>query len=602
MAEINKRPDLKTPYAKTDRYLNNPNLPNAQYVHAYTEWELEELKKCKADPVYFAENYVKIIVLGVGIVQFPIWDWQKDYIRCLHLNRFVIAKIGRQSGKTITSVAYFLHQLLFNPTSINIAILAHKEKQAQDVLARLKLAFEYLPNFLQQGVIEWNKRAIEFANHAKAESGATSNASIRGSSRDIVYLDEFAHVPNNMALEFFDSVYPVITSGKTTKMVITSTPKGLNHFYDIWKKAEKKLNSYVAFKVDWWQVPGRDEAWKKEQIANTSERQFAQEYSCEFLGSSNTLISTKKLQEMIDATPINPDDIHLNIYEAPVEGHVYVCTVDTSEGLGQDYHAISMFDVTEYPYKQVAKYRNNEIDALMLPTIIYSLVKQYNEAFCLVEIKSTGLQVAGILWDELGYENIVRIGTDKKLGQVFTLTDHNPQLGLKTSVQTKRIGCTNLKTLVESEKLIIQDEVTILELRTFISTGKSWEADEGNNDDMVTTLVLFAWLATQKVFMQMLEQDLRQTLSTDKYHLPSDTDYLPIIIESYEHETDPGWIFDAYEEQKIQNKQQNLTPHAQGYEAYWNGKMDQDNPYDPKYQATEWSMWRQGWTEASILF
>lgn len=601
MPILNNSHGAKTPYAPADRYLNNPNLPNSQYVHAYTAWELDELKKCKADPVYFTKNYIKIIVLGKGIVLFPLWDWQADYIRCLHENRFTISKIGRQSGKTTTTIAYLLHQLLFNPTSINIALLAHKETQAQEILKRLKLAFEYLPNFLQQGVLEWNKRSIEFANRAIAVSGATSNSSIRGSSRDIVYLDEFAHVPNNQAEDFFDSTYPVITSGKDTKMIVTSTPKGLNHFYNLWKKAEKKQNSYVTFKIDWWQIPGRDEAWKKETIANTSERQFAQEYECDFLGSSNTLISAKKLGELIECEKINEiNDIYLDIFEEPETDHGYVATIDTSEGLGADYSAISIFDVTEYPYKQVAKYRNNEIDVMILPTIIYSLAKRYNDAFCLIEIKSTGLQVASILWDDLGYENLIRVNTDKKLGQVFDLTGQNAQLGLKTSVQTKRIGCTNLKTLIESDKLIVQDETTILELRTFISNGKSWEADEGNNDDLVTTLVLFAWLITQKSFINLIDQDIRKNLNENKYHLPDDTASLPILIESFEENIVPGWIIDS--DNYHDKPKENRSPNLMGEDAYWDGKFIEDNPFNRAREPEAWDLWNKGWIKSSNIF
>lgn len=515
-------------YGPNDRYLGNPNLPNYQYKHSFTQWEYDEYQKCMMDPVYFAENYIKIVNVDKGLITFPIWDFQKNMIETFHKNRFTICKVARQSGKTTTVVAYLLHYLIFNPM-VRIAILANKGSTAREILSRLELAFEYLPKFLQCGVEEWNKGSVKFNNGSLAVADSTTGSSVRGKSFNIIFLDEFAHIPNHLAVEFFESTYPTISSGQTTKVIIVSTPKGLNYFHTMWEKAIKKQSLYIPIDVHWSQVPGRDEKWKQETISNTSEQQFRQEFGTEFIGSTNTLISADKLQIMIGKDPVYQEDF-VQIYEMPQANKVYCLVADVSEGLGKDYSTFSVFDITQIPYKQVMTYQNNEISPMMFPTIIYATAKKYNEAFVLIEINNIGLQVSDILHHDLEYENLIKIKNSGRNGQeVSDGFAGGIQNGLKTSKQSKRIGCTNLKTLIEADKLLVYDEHTILELKTFSENKNTWAAEDGNHDDLVMTLVNFSWLVSQKTFKTKIDSDIRKVIQEEQFNL-QDTDIVPFGI------------------------------------------------------------------------
>jgi hypothetical protein len=401
-------------------------------------------------------------------------------------------------------------------------------------MGRLQLAFEYLPRFLQQGVKEWNKGSIELANGSRALADSTSGSSIRGRSFNVVFLDEFAFVPNNIAEAFFMSTYPTISSGQTTKVIIVSTPNGLNQFYRMWTEAVEHRSDYVPVEIHWSMVPGRDEAWKEQTIRNTSEDQFRQEFECEFIGSTNTLIHPAKLRSLVWLNPVRHDGF-MDIYKEPEAGRTYTMTVDVAEGQGLDYSSFSIFDVTEIPYRQVAKYKNNKITPLLFPTIILQAAKMYNDAFVLVEINSIGLQVADILHFELAYENLIKIQVKGKQGQQSTPGfTKKIAYGLKTSVQTKNIGCANLKTLIENDKLIINDKDTISELMTFSSDKKSFKAEEGNTDDLAMTLVHFGWLTAQRYFKENIKNDIRQTLQEEQLNL-LDQDIMPFgAISGYQ--------------------------------------------------------------------
>jgi len=517
-------------------YHANPNLPKEGYIHQYTQQELDEYKKCMDDPVYFSRNYIKIVTLDNGLTNFDMYPFQENMINTFHNNRFTICKLPRQVGKTTTAVAYLLHFLLFNEFG-RVAILANKASTAREIMSRLQLAFEYLPRFLQQGVVEWNKGSIQFSNGSLAIADATSGASVRGKTFNILFLDEFAHVPNGIAKAFFDSTYPTISSGKNTKVIIVSTPLGLNLFHSIWKKAVEKENSYIPIEINWWDVPGRDEVWKKETIENTSEEQFRQEFNTEFIGSTNTLISAAKLISMRAITPVETredEDEHgkkaMHIFNLPEPDHVYAIIVDVSEGLGLDYSTFSIFDVSKIPYVQVARYQSNKMNTMVFPTVIYAYANMYNEAFVLVEINTIGLQVADTLHNDLEYAGLLKIQRGGRNGQEVSSGFKTAiQNGLKTSVQTKRIGCANLKTLIENDKLIVQDEDTILELQTFTQTKQTFAAEEGNHDDLAMTLVNFAWLAAQKMFKQSVNNDIRKALQDEQYRI-EDINIVPFGI------------------------------------------------------------------------
>lgn len=509
-------------------YNNNPNLPREDYRHAFTQKEMDEFIKCADDPVYFAMTYMKIINVDRGLIPFEMWDFQQEMLMSFHNNRFSICKLPRQVGKTTTSVAYLLHYILFNE-SVNVAVLANKSAMAREILGRLQLAFEYLPRFLQQGVKEWNKGSIELANGSRIMADSTSGSSIRGRSFNIVFLDEFAFVPNNIAEAFFMSTYPTISSGSTTKVIIVSTPNGLNLFYRMWEDAIKQRSEYKPIEIHWSMVPGRDEAWKEQTIRNTSADQFRQEFECEFIGSTNTLIHPVKLRSLVWQDPIGIEG-NIRVYKKPNPSRTYCMTVDVAEGQGLDYSTFSIIDVSEIPYQVVATFKDNKISPFLFPTIIVQTAKIFNEAFILVEINSIGLQVADIIHYELAYENLIKIEAKGKQGQQQTPGFKKKiAFGLKQSTQTKMIGCTNLKTLVESDKLIINDESTINELMTFSADKKSFKAEEGNNDDMAMTLVNFGWLTGQKYFKENINNDIRKTLQKEILNV-MDQDMVPFGI------------------------------------------------------------------------
>ena len=510
-------------------YNNNPNLPREDYIHAFSQHEIDEYKKCAGDPIYFATTYMKIINVDKGLMPFEMWDFQQDMLKTFHENRFSICKLPRQVGKTTTAVAFLLHYILFNE-NVNVAILANKSSTAREILGRLQLAFEYLPRFLQHGIREWNKGSIELANGSRALADSTSGSSVRGRSFNVIFLDEFAFVPNNIAEAFFMSTYPTISSGNSTKVIIVSTPNGLNLFYRMWMDAIEKRSLYIPIEIHWSMVPGRDEKWKEETIRNTSAEQFRQEFETEFIGSTNTLINPVKLRSLVFKTPIRSEG-KLDIYEDPIPEHTYVMTVDVSEGQNLDYSTYSIIDVTQIPYRQVAKFKDNTIQPMLFPSILYSIGHRYNEAFILVEINTIGLQVSDILHYELAYENIIKIELKGRQGQQYSGGfKKRLAFGLKQSVQTKKIGCANLKTLVESDKLILNDADTIMELTTFSANKQSFAAEEGNNDDLAMTLVNFGWLTGQRYFKENIKNDIRQTLQAEQLQI-TDADITPFAID-----------------------------------------------------------------------
>ena len=490
-------------------YLGNPNLKRANVAQNFTPEEVEEFVKCSKDPVYFITNYIKIISLDLGLVPFNLYPFQADMVNKFHDNRFNIAKLPRQSGKSTVVTAYLLWYSIFND-NVNVAILANKAATAREMLQRLQLSYENLPKWLQQGVVNWNRGSLELENGSKIMAASTSASAVRGMSFNIIFLDEFAFIPTHIADEFFSSVYPTISSGKSTKVIIISTPKGMNMFYKLWHDAEKGKNEYTTTEVHWSQVPGRDAEWKEQTIKNTSEEQFNQEFECEFLGSVNTLITSSKLKILAYDDPLT-SSAGLDIFEEPIEGHDYVCTVDVARGITKDYSAFTIIDTTEIPYKLVAKYRNNKIKPLLFPNIIHQVCTQYNHAYTLVEVNDIGGQVADILQFDLEYDNLLMCSMRGRAGQVVGqgFSGSKVQLGVKMSTTVKKTGCANMKQLIEDDKLIFTDFDIITELTTFIQKGQAWEAEEGCNDDLAMCLVIFSWLATTDYFRELHDSDVR---------------------------------------------------------------------------------------------
>ena len=533
-------------------YLGNPNLKKANTPIEFTQENIEEFMKCKEDPVYFSKNYIKIVSLDEGLVNFKPYKFQEKLIRNFHNHRFNICKMPRQTGKSTTVVSYLLHYAVFND-NINIAILANKSSTAKDLLGRLQLAYENLPRWMQQGILSWNKQSLELENGSKIVASSTSASAVRGGSYNIIFLDEFAFIPNNIADQFFASVYPTISSGKSTKVIIVSTPHGMNHFYRMWHDAERKRNEYVPVEVHWSEVPGRDQKWKQQTIANTSEQQFKVEFECEFLGSVDTLISVSKLKTLIYEDPIKSNK-GLSVYKEPIEDSSYLITVDVARGIGRDYSAFIIYDISNIPYQVVATYKNNEIKPMLFPNIIHELAKSYNMAYILAEVNDIGDQVASILHYDLEYENVLMCSMRGRAGQIVGsgFSGKRSQLGVRMTKAVKKLGCSNLKALIEDDKLFTTDYNIISELTTFIQKNQSFEAEEGCNDDLAMCLVIFSWLVAQDYFKEMTDNDVRKRIYEDqKTQIEQDMAPFGFIVDglddtSFVDQDGDRWHLDEY--------------------------------------------------------
>ena len=503
----------------SDAYLGNPNLKKINTPVEYTKEQIVEYQKCADNPLYFMEKYIQIVSLDKGLVPFEMYDFQKKIVQTIHDNRFTICKLPRQSGKSTTTISYLLHYALFNPNS-NIAILANKSSTARDILGRLQLAYENLPKWLQQGVINWNKGSIELENKSQIVAAATSSSAIRGGSFNIIFLDEFAFVPVNIAEMFFSSVYPTISSGQNTKMIIVSTPYGMNHYYKLWTDAENGNNDYIPVEVHWSEVPGRDEKWKEETIRNTSKEQFQQEFECDFLGSVDTLVSPYKIKSTPYVDPLESRN-GLKMFERPEKDKLYVCTVDVARGTNKDYSAFVIFDVTQVPYRVVCTYKNNEVKPFVFPNVIEQACKGYNGAHVLVEVNDLGQQVSDALQYEIEYDNLLMTTQKGRAGQILgaMYSGRGSQLGIRMTKQIKKIGCTNIKTLVENDKLIINDFSIIEEMSTFSKKGQSWQAEEGANDDLMMCLVIFGWISNQTYFKELTDSNIRNQMYVEQQNL-----------------------------------------------------------------------------------
>lgn len=477
------------------RYMGDPDLRRAKHPQKMNAEMVREWSRCRDDIVYFVKTYMRIVHVDHGMVLFNLWDFQERMLRNMEMQRFFISKCPRQVGKSITTAAFILHYMIFNKDK-NIGILANKASTSAEILDRVKKAFRYLPDFLQPGVEEWNKTSIKLDNGCKVSSHATSSSSVRGQSFSMLFIDEVAFIPPNEWEEFWKSTYPTVSSGKKTKVLMVSTPNGMNQFYDLWQKAVSKKSTFFPFSIHWSDVPGRDEAWKQETIGNTSLEDFLQEYECQFRSSSGTLINAEKIVEMVKEAldPISKDN-DLYIYKEPIKNHNYFCAVDVAEGRGQDYSTAVMIDVTQFPYEIVAVYRSNTVSPLYLPNFLMYFATRYNKAHILIEIANQGLLVAKELYLDLEYENLVQFG--------------GIELGIKTSKRSKAIGCSTLKDLIELDKLIINSRLVADEFTTFVEKNLSFAAMDGYHDDLVMALVVFSYFTTLDEFENYVDRTKR---------------------------------------------------------------------------------------------
>ncbi len=485
---------------QAESYLGNPNVKRDGVQQGWTKELIKEYRKCSKDPVYFAEKYCKVISLDEGLVPFKLYPYQKKMFRHFNEHRFNIVLACRQSGKSISACAYLLWFALFHSEK-TIAVLANKGATAREMLSRITLMLENIPFFLQPGCKALNKGSLEFSNNSRIIAAATSGSSIRGLSVNLLYLDEFAFVER--ANEFYTSTYPVVSSGKDTKIIITSTANGIgNTFYKIWEGAIQRVNEFNSFRVDWWDVPGRDEEWKKQTVGNTSQLQFDQEFGNTFFGTGDTLINAETLMSL-RSIPYKKalESGDLLVYEEPVKNHDYIMTVDVSKGRGQDYSTFNLIDISVRPFAQVAVYRNNTISPLLFPNIIYKYAKVYNDAYVVVESNDQGSVVCNGLYHDLEYENV----------HVESAVKANA-IGIEITRKTKRLGCSAIKDILETNKLNIVDEETILEISTFVAKGQSYEASDGNHDDLMMNLVMFGYFSSTQYFGDMTDINLKQML------------------------------------------------------------------------------------------
>jgi hypothetical protein len=522
-------------------YHGNPNLKSIGHKHEFTEDQIKEYLKCQDDPIYFIENYCHIVTLDNGLQLFKLYECQKKKVDIIVNERKVILMEGRQQGKTVTAAACILHYTIFNADK-TVAIMANKTASAREVLLRYQTMYENLPIWMQQGVKTWNKGDVELENNCRVFTAATTTSGIRGKSVNWLYIDEAAIIPNNVADEFFASVYPTISAGETTKILLTSTPLGYNHFWKFWNEAEKGTNGFVSHFIPYTDIPGRDEAWAEQQLKLLGELKFTQEVLCDFLGSSNTLINARTIATLSskDVLYDNPEGNGIDIYEDPKENHYYCITVDTARGIGGDYSAFVVFDITEMPYKVVAKYRNNKIAPMLYPNVIAKVGEDYNNAFVLVETNDIGGQVVEILHEEIEYDNIFSTVTEKSRQYVSPGFGKSTRLGVNTSKQVKRQGCFNFKSLMEEKKLLVFDADIISEISTFVEKGNTYQADEGYNDDCVMCMVLFGWLSTMPFFKELVDVNTREGLY--KQEMQSITQNLTPFVMRKGDEGPPAWV------------------------------------------------------------
>lgn len=496
------------------------NLKRAGEQIEWTQQRQEEYFKCSMDPIYFVENYMKVVHVDHGLVPLILRDYQKQMIWSMVNNRNTIITTARQIGKSTVTCAYILWYVLFQSDK-TVALLANKGDTAREIMGKVSLAYEHLPKWLQQGVLEANKGSLVLENNSRIIAAATSGSAIRGYSINLLFIDEAAFIENWE--EFFTAVAPTISSGKTTKMILVSTPNGLNHYHKLWVNAKQGRTDYNPIEVTWRAVPGRDEAWRQKTLAdlNFDTDKFAQENECQFLGSSGTLISGKVLGSLVHQEPVQEHD-GLRQYFKPKAGRQYTMVCDVSKGIGLDHQAFSVMDVTEMPYQQVCVYYNNNTLPGDFAEIIYQTAKLYLNATILIEINaSAGDSIATMLLDDYEYDGLLFTESGGRAGKRISMGSAKKGVdkGINTTTVVKAKGCSMLKALVENYQIIINDHDSIAELSTFSKKNKSYEAESGNYDDLTMTLVLFAWLTDQQFFKEMTDintlHKLRNTREED---------------------------------------------------------------------------------------
>jgi hypothetical protein len=482
--------------------------------------QIKEYIKCQEDVIYFMSNYAWVFKPGSGNIKFQPYDYQKKFARMIVDNRFVISKFPRQAGKSTTTALVIVWMLMFSDPDkpVKIMIAAHKSAAASEIMARIKMTVENTPLWMQQGIVTWNAQSIQLENGSRVNAVTTTEDTGRSGSYDMIFLDEFAFVEENIAQEFYSAAYPTISSSSTSKVVIASTPNGMNLFYNMWTQSLNKTkdpenwNGFEPIEIKWDDVPGRGEEYKQitlRALSNNIER-WNQEFECTFLGGDNTLIPSWAVAALTFMNPIENLPEKVKIFKRPDPKNRYMICVDTSRGKGVDFSAFTVIDITSTPYEVVATFRNDTITTLYYPNIIFNTARIYNDALALIETNDLGQQVVDILYHSLEYENILACENKGRVGQV--LSGSASSMGVNTSVKTKNIGCSTLRSLCENKQLIVNDFEIIKEMSKFVRTGNTYRAEPGTHDDLIMTLVIFAWATSQPYFLDLTDQNIREIM------------------------------------------------------------------------------------------
>ena len=532
-------------------YRGNQLLKKAGQKFPWTRELVNEYKKCASDVVYFTENYMNIISED-GKVAFKLYPFQKKMLKMFSANKFNIVTTARQAGKSTVTSAFILWYILFNSQK-TVAMLANKGDTAREILAKVQYGYSNLPKWLQQGVVDFNKGSFLLDNDSRVLAAATSSDNIRGYSIDLLFIDEAAHIDNWD--EFYTSVFSTISARKESKVILVSTPNGLNHFHSIWVNAEQERNGFGHLKVTWEDVPGRGVKWQKETLRgmNNDTDKFNQEHMCQFLGSSGTLISGEKLKQLVHLLPVIEKE-GLSQYKLPEAEQLYAIICDVSEGKGQDYSAFHVINITKMPYEQVATFRNNHITPIDYASIIFKTAKTYKNAYVMIEINNIGGQVSHSLHYDFSYENILFTSNNgrsgKQVSSGFGNSSAGVDKGIRTTKTVKAVGCSILKLLIEDNKLIIHNHDTINELSTFSKKGDTYRAENGKHDDLVMGLVLFAWLSDQEYFKEITNiNTLAQLRERTEEDIDSDMMLFGFVVSGneqnwqlFEDPTPKGWL------------------------------------------------------------
>lgn len=489
-------------------YKNNQLIKNGYYEEKFTQEQIQEIIKCKQDIFYFFENYIKITTLDIKepIKLFKPWDFQKELLNRLLTERFNIVYSSRQSGKTTCCATFALWKVLFNP-NFKILIAGDSATTAKKILASIKEIYENLPFFLQKGVLEWNKTEVLLDNKSFIKTVPTTENSGRGGTFNIIILEEFSFVKDSIAEAFQASVLPVICSGDATQVLIITTQNGKNFFYEMWQAAINGESIFKPFRIHWQDVPGRDEEWVKTQKQLLGEKKFAREFVGEFDETHSSLVDVSKL-DFVKKEPIIIDDVLF--YEKHNPTSKYVITVDLGEGLGSDYSTFSVFEILG-AVKQVCTYRN----------------KENNDKFCEVLLKTAKSYGAKILFENNNdnkipyifhniykYENLLFTKIENSTTTLCNKDFKSRRVGLKPTSETRNVSITALKNMLESKEMIISDFDTFKELETFCKNSKGkYEATEDNHDDLVSALMLMAWLYNDEKFKETIEINTNSSVS-----------------------------------------------------------------------------------------